>query len=181
MIGENYKKITSNTSSRFSYARPKLSLDCAPIKDEDELGLNSRVSITNFCFFLKFRPNPDKRKRTTPYVIICDLFEKRQLRVEDYQDFYERTKTDDVCSFLSRYTQIDRTIFDIARMHINMEIPIAFDTKKYYNDIVERYGNVTNIFASPTFEKINEMIADEKYIIRQENISGKYIIRRKKA
>lgn len=132
MIGD--KGLTVLAGRYTSYARPWVDLTEAKI-DYDLPNLLSAPNAyrsTTGIYFIIYRPFLRSEARgNDDYIIVSDLFAKGNKRVKDYECLVKHAQTDLELAWLVDNTNINKTIFEIAKNNFGMSVPFCFEISKY--------------------------------------------------
>lgn len=138
MIGDNAKRcIIEDSTPMVLFPRARFSFQNEPLVEGETPIENSNLSQTDGLYNIKFQPN--KLFKWGPFLISCDLFDGKKIRVSSYDDMVERAQADDnrapFFKFLLEWTNLSPTHFEIAKEHIVMAVPFCFNIDKYYKMI----------------------------------------------
>ena len=168
MIGDNAKRcIIEETSPKVSYRRARVSFKNLPLKNGETPIENPDLTQTDGMYAIKHQPN--KLFKWGPYIIFCDLFDGKKIRVESYEDMVERAQLDDerapMFKFLLEWSNISPKHFEIAKAHIMMAVPFTFNITDYYKMIqkAKHTRKPTLVFRTEEEDEIQKEVFCKEY------------------
>lgn len=138
MIGDNAKRcIIEDSTPMVLFRRARVSLKNEPLVEGETPIENPDLTQTEGLYILKYQPT--KLFKWGPFLINCDLFDGKKIRVKSYDNIVERANSKDenarFFKFLLEWTNLSPTHFEIAKEHIVMAVPFCFNIDKYYKMI----------------------------------------------
>ena len=148
-----------------------ISLFDLPVKDSDILENNPDIRKTRFCYGIRYQPNM-MTKKGADFVISADIInEKEKIRVGSFEQLKYMGRSDPAIAWLLRNTNLNDDLFAVAKVNINIRIPIAFNAVEY----VRKIGDVR------LDSKVSTAQAVDQTKIRLDNIVVNKIMRSQKA
>lgn len=148
-----------------------ISLFDLPVKDSDILGNNPDIRGTRFMYGIRYQPNM-MTKSGADFVISADIIDaKEKIRVGSFEQLKRMGRNDPAIAWLLRNTNLSDDLFAVAKVNINIRIPIAFDAVAY----VRKIGDVR------LDSKVSTAQAADQTKIRLDNIVVNKIMRSQKA
>lgn len=141
MIGDNAKRcIIEDSTPTVLFPRARVSFKNEPLLEGETPIENPNLSQTDGLYSIKYQPN--KLFKWGAFLISCDLFDGKKIRVSSYEDMIERANQEDerapFFKFLLEWTNINPIHFEIAKEHIIMPVPFCFNIEKYYKMIQKK-------------------------------------------
>lgn len=142
-----------------------------PVKDSDILESNPDIRGTRFMYGLRYQPCMS-REGTADFVINADIIDtKEKIRVHCFDQLKQMAKSIPEVAWLLRNTNLNDDLFAMAKININIRIPIAFDAVEYARKI----GDVR------LDSQLSTVQATDQATIRYNNIVVNKIMRSQKA
>lgn len=135
MIGDNARQVLMEDAVRVKLnARILCSKTGKVPKIGDNPLYNKDFFFTDGLYSLSYRPSKGPNvKKENEYLLRCDLFPGRTLRVGDYKYIKEKAEEGDWrFKFLLEWTTLSSKIFKIAKKNFNLPLPFSLNIEKYH-------------------------------------------------
>ncbi|WP_281512170.1 hypothetical protein [Mammaliicoccus vitulinus] len=178
MVGDNAKmEIAKHLTEIHVLTRTiLLNLDQIPLV-ENELPIhNKRLRMTNMIFYIENKRSQIRKDINKPYIIRCDMFKYGHIRVADYDDLVEYSKSGeeaDVAAFLLKWTTLDKYMFDLSSHLYGVGITFCLKYKEYSDYIINIIKERGQKVPSTIFLPENFAVGAEDYhnIMTEESLT----------
>lgn len=153
--------------------RALINLDNLPLNESESPLNNPNLRYTDFGCWLKYSPTISTKYRDKPFVLICDLFVGGKIRFKNIPALHVLRKECKELNWVMKNYRINSLIVGIAKMNIDMRVPLPFSIDNYANLILSQENNkdYNPIFRTYTVAEV-EKYRKKKWLEEVGNVKG---------
>lgn len=165
MLGDLEKAALAESSMHKSLTpRALVNLNNIPLKEGDIPYDNfGDLKYTNFDYYIKYRPRPEKQYQGRPFFIVADILPSQKLRFHNWESLLNLAKKNKHLQWILDNTNLCKETIDLAAQNLNLPIRLNFDQLKHSNmlkqQIFEQTGEMPmySMYREPNEAKADRM------------------------
>lgn len=154
-IAEDRKRVTLSP-------RGTVNINKIPLKENDyPTELKGDIKNTNFCYYIKYKPSPDKKNFGKPFIIVADILPSAKLRFVNYAYLKNYAKKNKHLQWILDNTDLSEELVTLAGENLDLAIYLHFDYVGYANMLKEQIYKETGVWPKySVFRELNVAKAD---------------------